>query len=332
MASARPLLPLLPGRARSGIFFHLRAFWSRRNMGATLMVLPHSAADIRAARLAKFAPQQSSTNEAPKPPPKSLPTTSSASTATGSMRPSSRLPVAPAEASGAGSKKRPSSESIDSAALFRMGFEPESVGRALVTCLGDAPAALELLRSGLSSDDDDDDLALALRMSLEQPATTSPSSNPHWNPPRYIPPEGTDALRVIGGKTLSLVEFVEVRDGGYSWQPATAYLDTGNQHKTIIDTDYARRHAIYRPASEAAAIFGEATGSFGQAESWTTVNGVVPGASVRAPVVTIGLKIRGEEYLIPAIVSEMKGHDLLLGVDVLTRLFNSGFQIGAGSV
>jgi predicted aspartyl protease len=123
-----------------------------------------------------------------------------------------------------------------------------------------------------------------------------------------------------------------VRDGGYSWQPATAFLDTGNQHKTIIDTDYARRHAIYRPASEAAAIFGEATGSFGQAESWTTVNGVVPGASVRAPVVTIGLKIRGEEYLIPAIVSEMKGHDLLLGVDVLTRLFNSGFQIGAGSV
>lgn len=225
-----------------------------------------------------------------------------------------------------------------------MGFEPDDVGRALVKCQGNAPAALELLKSGLSGDNEDDELALALRMSLEQPtpqmlrkskaapASAGPSANPHWNPPRYIPPEGADALRVVGGKTLSLVEFVEVRDGGYSWQPASAFLDTGNQHKTIIDTDYARRHAIYRPTSEAAAIFGQATGSFGQAEGWTTVQGVVPGASVSAPVVTIALKIRGEEYLIPAIVSEMKGHDLLLGVDVLTRLFNSGFHIGAGSV
>jgi len=98
--------------------------------------------------------------------------------------------------------------------------------------------------------------------------------------------------------------------------------------------DFALRHAIYRPASHGPANFGgEATGSsFGQAEGWTTVQGVVPGATARAPYVTIGLKIRGEEYVIRAIVSEMKGHDLLLGVDVLERLFNSGFRIGAGSV
>ena len=246
-------------------------------------------------------------------------------------------------------KKRPVASEVDSSELFTMGFEPEAVGRALVKCKGNAPAALELLREGMSGDDADDDLALALRMSLEQSAPrpscksgsvpaqralAGSSSNPHWDPPRYIPSQGTDALRVIGGKTLSLVEFVEVRDGGYVWQPATAFLDTGNQHMTIIDSNFARRHAIYRPASEAAAIFGgEATGShFGEAEGWTTVQGVVPGATARAPFVTIGLKIRGEEYLIRAIVSEMKGHDLLLGVDVLERLFNSGFRIGAGSV
>lgn len=201
----------------------------------------------------------------------------------------------------------------------------------------------------MSGDDADDDLALALRMSLEQPtpqplrksgampaqrALAGSSSNPHWDPPRYVPSQGVDALRVVGGKTLSLVEFVEVRDGGYVWQPASAFLDTGNQHMTIIDSGFAARHAIYRPASEAVTIFGgEATGSnFGEAEGWTTVQGVVPGATTRAPFVTIGLKIRGEEYLIRAIVSEMKGHDLLLGVDVLERLFNSGFRIGAGSV
>ena len=204
--------------------------------------------------------------------------------------------------------------------------------------------------AGLAGEEEaeQDDLALALRMSMEHQPTPQPlrksdvkparhvpaRSNPHWDPPRYRPDQGADALRVVGGKTLSLVEFVEVRDGGYAWQPATAFLDTGNQHMTIIDSSYARRHGIYRPVSDAAAIFGgELTGgSLGQAEGWTTVQGVVPGATTRAPYVTIGLKIRGEEYVIQAIVSEMKGHDLLLGVDVLQRLFSAGFGIGAGSV
>ena len=98
-----------------------------------------------------------------------------------------------------------------------------------------------------------------------------------------------------------------------------------------MDTNFAARHAIYAPDRAGAILsYGSA---FGQAERFTTLHGVVPGASSRAPCVTIALKIRGEEVVIQAAVSEMcSGHDLLLGVDVLGRLFASGFQIGAGSM
>ena len=59
---------------------------------------------------------------------------------------------------------------------------------------------------------------------------------------------------------------------------------------------------------------------------------MVPGATTRAPYVTIGLKIRGEEFFIRAIVSEMKGHDLLLGVDVLERLADRVLLLDKGRI
>jgi len=250
-------------------------------------------------------------------------------------------------------------DAIESAAaLFQMGFDPEHVGRALAQSKGDLRQTLNILRATARTNgtrdinvkgqgeeeeesaereaqgNEDADLALAIEMSLSQPpvsnarsdstsempkrARASSSSNPLWDPPRYSPAGGSDALRVIGGKTLSLVESVQVRDGGYAWQPATAFLDTGNQHMTIVDSRYAALHAIHIP---------------GEAERWTTLHGVVPGATSRAPCVTIALKIRGEAFIIQAAVSSMGGqHDLLLGVDVLGRLFASGFQIGAGSM
>lgn len=159
-----------------------------------------------------------------------------------------------------------------------------------------------------------------------RPAASTSSTNELWAPPRYLPAEGADALRVHGGHTLSLVENVEVRDGGYCWQRGTAFLDTGNQHMTIIDRRFAARHAIFQ---ETPAAFA----GLGQAERWTTLHGVVPGASSRAPVVTIALKLRGEEFVIQAAVSDMgSGHDLLLGVDVLGRMFASGYHIGSGSM
>jgi len=248
---------------------------------------------------------------------------------------------------------------LDARDLFQMGFAPESVGRALVNALGDTHKALEILSqeprlsdaAACSADvpppddvapadeplSEEEQLELAIRLSLNEGRQNSQLagtkaeasqtraddkrslSNPLWMPPRFLPAQGADALRVHGGGTLNLVEDVEVRDGGYCWQRGRAFLDTGNQHMTIIDRRFAARHAIFQEGS-------------GQAERWT-LHGVVPGASSSAPVVTIALKLRGEEFVIQAAVSDMGGgHDLLLGVDVLGRLFASGFHIGTGSM
>ena len=244
---------------------------------------------------------------------------------------------------------------VTAQSLFQMGFVPEAVGRALVAALGDARAALDLLRSStmvkqapaaaeLSVEEEDYLLAQAIEMSLSPAAAgASPPSkkakaseapkstddaNPHWAPPRYVPAGDATAR---GPRTLSLVEDVEVRDGGFSWQKARAFLDTGNQHMTLVDTRFAARHAIYNP-NRAANLLGLPGSSFGDAERWTTIHGVVPGASSRSPVVTIALKVRSEEFIIQAAVSEMGSHDLLIGTDVLGRLFSAGFRIGAGSM
>jgi len=170
--------------------------------------------------------------------------------------------------------------------------------------------------------------------SAAPPATSAPptAANPLWAPPRYVPAHSEAA----GPRTLSLVERVHVRDGGYTWQGALAFLDTGNQHMTLIDTAYARRHALYRGEEGAHAALGSLLGGggsgFGQAERWTTIQGVVPGASTRVPVVTIALKVRDVEMVIPCAVCEMGSHDLLIGKEVLGQLFASGFRIGAGSM
>jgi len=256
---------------------------------------------------------------------------------------------------------------VDAAGLFRLGFDAEAVGRALVETRGDIRAALALLRASnpststaeipststteLATDDDscsdhlseERKLQLAIQLSLKQSPTAAThntnasaqrvtqheapasSANPLWSPPRYLPSGGIAS----GPATLSLVEDVEVRDGGYGWQRARAFLDTGNQHMTIIDLHYAQRHAIYAP-ERAAAVFGANGGH--QQHGWTTLHGVVPGATVRVPVVTIALKIRGEDMLLQVAVSELGHHDLLIGKDVLGRLFASGFRIGTGSM
>jgi len=225
----------------------------------------------------------------------------------------------------------------DSAALHNQETNVQKAQKAEVAQAPDVAECSTAL-------DENEQLQLAIRMSLEgagasaqmasaknaagQSAPSRPSTapNPMWSPPRYLPANGADALRVHGGQTLRLVEDIEVRDGGYSWQRGKAFLDTGNQHMTIVDPRFAARHAIYHDAP---------VGTFGgsQAERWTTLHGVVPGASSRAPVVTIALRLRGEEFVIQAAVSEMGGgHDLLLGVDVLGRMFASGFRIGSGSM
>ena len=168
------------------------------------------------------------------------------------------------------------------------------------------------------------ELAAAIAASLATPAPApatpsapsapAPSSeNPFWAPARYVP------AALDGDRTLSLVEDVQVRNGAYAWSPAKAFLDTGNQAMTILDARFAAAHGIYRADAGI------------PPEGWMTLRGVVPGASSQAPIVTIALKIRGQEYLIRAAVSELSGPPLLLGIDVLRQLFAAGFKISAGS-
>ena len=167
------------------------------------------------------------------------------------------------------------------------------------------------------------ELAAAIAASLDAapapapasaPSAPAPSSeNPFWAPARYVP------AALDGDRTLSLVEDVQVRNGAYAWTPAKAFLDTGNQAMTILDARFAAAHGIYRADAGI------------PPEGWMTLRGVVPGASSQAPIVTIALKIRGQEYLIRAAVSELSGPPLLLGIDVLQQLLAAGFKISAGS-
>merc|ERR550514_2524946 len=129
------------------------------------------------------------------------------------------------------------------------------------------------------------ELAAAIAASLAAtpapaPATAPPapvpsSENPFWAPARYVP------AALDGDRTLSLVEDVQVRNGAHAWAPAKAFLDTGNQAMTILDARFAAAHGIYRPDAGL------------PPEGFTTLHGVVPGASSRALTVSIALKVRG---------------------------------------
>eukprot|EP00308_Calcidiscus_leptoporus_P012894 CAMPEP_0119353816 /NCGR_PEP_ID=MMETSP1334-20130426/2919_1 /TAXON_ID=127549 /ORGANISM="Calcidiscus leptoporus, Strain RCC1130" /LENGTH=224 /DNA_ID=CAMNT_0007367199 /DNA_START=63 /DNA_END=738 /DNA_ORIENTATION=+ len=134
------------------------------------------------------------------------------------------------------------------------------------------------------------------------------------SPARYMPGKPD------GDQSLSRRESIEVRDGGYAWRPARALLDTGNEALTVIDTAFARRHSIYSG--------GGGGGVFDLAERWVTLRGVVPGASVQAPVLTVALRIRGHSLVMQAAVSELgPGTDVLVGVDAIEQLFAAGFAL-----
>ena len=162
--------------------------------------------------------------------------------------------------------------------------------------------------------DEDTELAAAIALSLQPADESSPTSttDSFWSPPRYMPPTLSESQR-----TLSLIERAQVRDGGYEWQDATALLDTGNAHITLVDARFAARHAIYLPGQ--------------QAERYVTIRGVVPGATSQAPVVTIALKIRGQDLTVPAAISTLSNEDVLVDIGTINRLFSAGFRMGAGS-
>ncbi|KAL1523577.1 hypothetical protein AB1Y20_018513 [Prymnesium parvum] len=136
------------------------------------------------------------------------------------------------------------------------------------------------------------------------------------SPPRYRPPAAA------ADRSLRVRERIELCDGGAAWRQAEALLDTGNAHMTVLQPALAARLALYDP---------RAGGMLSRPEAWTTLRGVVPGASVRAPVITVRLRVREHEFTVAAAVSELGGdEEVLLGMDVLQPLFASGFRISNG--
>ena len=137
-----------------------------------------------------------------------------------------------------------------------------------------------------------------------------PGDNPLVSPPRYAP-----APLSASARELHVNEEVGVSDSCGGYASASAVLDTGNAHLTVIDADFARRHRIYDE--------GDAP------LRWTTLRGVVRGASARAPVVSVRVRVREYELgPLDAAVSDLGGRpQVLVGVDVLDQLFAAGFRI-----
>ena len=137
-----------------------------------------------------------------------------------------------------------------------------------------------------------------------------------WAPTRHVPQPETRNM------TLKLRETVQVRvarDGKYDMMEALALVDTGNLAKTLIDKGFATQHALYDPAS-------------GLGREFMTMRGVT-GEPLSIPVVSLFLRIRGEELTVKAGVHDLqKQPPFLLGMDVLRPLFQRGFQLAAASV
>lgn len=143
------------------------------------------------------------------------------------------------------------------------------------------------------------------------------SEHPFASPARYLPEPNPSADRV-----LRVREEVRVRGGAGAWIDASALLDTGNSHMTVIDLRYAELLGLYSRDPQSV---------FGRPIRHATLRGVVPGAESLAPVVLLMLTIRAREFTLEAAVSEMGGQHLLLGLDVLEPLFAEGFRLGATS-
>ena len=209
---------------------------------------------------------------------------------------------------------------------------PADIGGGTSILLAAGAAAVVIFwllsgRGGQGSTVDQQELAAARLKHFEANSKRkhrSPSKRPAvdtgivpWDPPRYKPA----ADEGLSEKTLRIKgELLEVRDGGYAWQRASCLLDTGNLAITVVDDAYARRHQIFVPGTSSV---------FARAEREVTLRGVVPGAEVRAPVVTVALRLRGRLFTLSVAISPlMGGEDVLLGVDVLEQLFAEGWRIG----
>ena len=147
------------------------------------------------------------------------------------------------------------------------------------------------------------------------PARPVKSEDP-LSPSRYVPPAEREA-----DKSVSRRDVLHVRDGSYEWQSASALFDTGNESLTVIDAAFARRHALFAKGSSV----------FAQAERWVTLRGVVPGATVQVPVVTVELRVRGHTFRQQVAVSELDPRtEVLVGIDIIESLWAAGIRIERG--
>ena len=159
-----------------------------------------------------------------------------------------------------------------------------------------------------------------LRIQHAADDATPSSASPHA-PPRYMPGAAGDepsAGADRSDRVLNQSEQIELRDGRGKWQLATALLDTGNELMTCIDTSFAQVLGLYDSSSS---IFAP--------QEHVTLRGIVPGATATAPVVTATLRMRGFEFksLRVALTELGANRPVLLGMDVLERLFASGLSI-----
>lgn len=137
-----------------------------------------------------------------------------------------------------------------------------------------------------------------------------------FNPPRHLP-----AISGASSKVLEQAESIQILDGSEAWQPTRALLDTGNEHLTCIDEDFAVGLGLYAPSG--GSVHRRPTGT-------TTLRGIVPDAQAQAPVIHVKLRVRGVEFgpMRAALTRLERARPVLLGMDVIGELFAAGYSIG----
>lgn len=125
-------------------------------------------------------------------------------------------------------------------------------------------------------------------------------------------------------RTLRLTERLMIKGGDGRWQPALATVDTGNAAITLVDADFAAQHGLVG-------------GVFGKVEGQRRIRGVT-GEEELVDVVTLELEIKGRVHVQKVGITRLRTstsvgkNPVLLGMDVIEKLLDAGYVIGADSL
>ena len=122
-------------------------------------------------------------------------------------------------------------------------------------------------------------------------------------------------------RALQQVEQIGICDGRGQWQAVAALLDTGNEHLTCVDEQYAIGVGLWDPTGRSVTSSQTST---------TTLRGIVPGAEATdVPVIHVKLRVGGVVFgpMRVALTQLESSRPVLLGMDVLEEMFSSGFHI-----